>query len=234
MEQLIGVQRELPSIAAARLREMIVNTGMQAGDRCPSESELMRMFGVSRSTVREAVKLLVAENVVEIRRGRGTFVTSQPGLGRDPLGLHFADQNNLLLNLLETRMVIEPQVAYLAALRATPENIQRIEGILRTFEETPDITESHAALDIRFHTAIAECTQNDVLHRVLPIICESIREGYYETVTIEGSHQRARKSHMKILEAIKNRCPEKAKSETEKHIQQTAQDAKLTLGGIER
>ncbi len=175
--------------------------------------------------------MLVAENVVEIQRGKGTFISRQPGVAKDPLGLHFADQNKLLFNLLETRLIIEPQVAYLAAQRATKKDIQMLKIIVREFECDSDPKANHAKLDIKFHTAVAQCTQNDVLHRFLPVICESIREGYYETVTIEGSQQRALKSHISIFEAIKNRLPEIAKSETEKHILQTAKDAKLKLGG---
>lgn len=93
------------------------------------------MFGVSRSTVREAIKLLIAENVVEIQRGKGTFVTLQPGLSKDPLGLEFANQKKLLDNLMETRMMIEPQIAYLAAQRATQANIDKLADIIEKFKQ---------------------------------------------------------------------------------------------------
>ncbi|MEM1485985.1 FadR/GntR family transcriptional regulator [Oscillospiraceae bacterium PP1C4] len=231
MNELISVQRELPRIAAKRLREIIVDNNMQPGDRFPSESELISMFGVSRSTIREAMKLLVAENIVDIQRGKGTFIAAQPGVVKDPLGLHFSDQQKLLQNLLETRLIIEPQIAYLATQRATQENIKALEHIVQDFKVMPDLRAQHITVDINFHTAVAQCTQNDVLHRFLPVICESIHEGYYETVTIEGSQQRALECHINIFEAIKNRLPEIARSETEKHILQTAKDAKLTLGG---
>ncbi len=231
MTEHIAAQKELPARAADRLREIIINSNMQPGDRFPSESELINMFGVSRSTIREAVKLLVAENVVEIRRGKGTFITRRPGVGKDPLGLHFADQHKLLQNLLETRMIIEPQVAYLAAQRATERDITMLEQVVQQMRDAPDPKAVHASLDIKFHSIVAQCTQNEVLHRFLPIICESIREGYYETVTIQGSQERAMESHIKILSAIKNRLPDVAKRETEKHISLTARDAKLNLGG---
>lgn len=227
----ISSKKELPAIAAERLRKIIIKKNMQPGDRFPSESELISLFGVSRSTIREAIKLLVAENVVEIRRGRGTFITRRPGLSKDPLGLHFADQHKLLQNLLETRMIIEPQVAYLAAQRATSRDIDMLERVVQQMQDAPDPKAVHAALDIQFHSLVAQCTQNEVLHRFLPIICESIREGYYETVTIEGSQERAMDSHLNILNAIKNRLPDVAKRETEKHITLTARDAKLNLGG---
>lgn len=75
----------------------------------------MERFGVSRSTVREAVKILQTEHIVDIRQGQGTFLCAMPGLAHDPLGLRFADQEELIAQLLETRLLIEPSVAALAA-----------------------------------------------------------------------------------------------------------------------
>lgn len=232
MDQLFTVQRELPVAAADRLRQMIVENNMQPGDRFPSESKLISMFGVSRSTVREAVKLLIADNVVEIRRGNGTFIASRPGVGKDPLGLHFADRNNLLQGLLETRLLLEPPVARLAAMRATMRDIAMLGETLEQMHTAHNPKAVHAELDIRFHSAVAQCTQNEVLYRFLPIVCESIREGYFETVAIDGSQDRALISHNNIFEAIKNRNPDRAQAETEQHILMTAKDAKIDLGGI--
>lgn len=99
MSEILTVTQELSVVAAKRLREMIIEKEMKSGDRLPSESALGEMFGVSRSTVREAIKLLIAENVVEIQRGKGTFVTLQPGLSKDPLGLEFANQKNCWITL---------------------------------------------------------------------------------------------------------------------------------------
>lgn len=222
---------ELPSVAADKLRKMITDQDMKPGDRFPSEAELVTLFGVGRSTVREAVKLLIAENIVEIHRGKGTFITAKPGMVKDPLGLNFTDKKLLLRNLMETRMMIEPQIAFLAAQRATPENIQKISKIMHMMQEANKKNIDYTKFDVAFHTAIAECTQNDVLHRILPIICESIREGYRETVNVEGSFQRAIVSHSNIFEAIQKGGVEEAKFETEKHLRQTLEDSKLQ-GGI--
>ncbi len=222
----IITSRELPAIAAEKLREMIAERDMKPGERFPSEAEMVEMFGVGRSTVREAVKLLIAENIVEIRRGKGTFISSKPGIVKDPLGLNFTDKKRLLANLMETRMMIEPQIAYLAAQRAKPENIQKISKIMDKMQEAENLKIDYTPYDLAFHTAIAECTQNDVLHRILPIICESIREGYRETVNVEGSFQRAIINHTKIFEAIKKGGAELAKLETERHLRQTLEDMK--------
>ena len=95
--------RKLPEQVADKLREMIIQEEMKTGSKLPAEAELMARFGVSRSTVREAVKILKTENIVDIRQGQGTFLCAMPGLGDDPLGLRFADQEELIGKLLETR-----------------------------------------------------------------------------------------------------------------------------------
>lgn len=110
----------LPMATAQKVKMMIIKRGMKPGDRLPTENELAKLFSVSRSTLREAMKFLRAENVVVIRQGSGTFVSAGTGIGEDPLGLHFTNQENLIHNLFETRMLIEPQIASLAVQRATP------------------------------------------------------------------------------------------------------------------
>ncbi len=229
----ITTTRELSMVAATKIREMILAKDMKPYDKLPSEAILMEMLGVSRSTVREAIKILIAENIVEIQRGKGTFICKNPGIGKDPLGLHFADQVNLLENLMETRLMIEPQIAYLAAQRATKKNIEALRVVIEQMQEAQFKKIDYTPYDVAFHTAVAECTQNDVLHRILPIICESIREGYVETVNVEGSFERAIISHIKIYEAIREGGAEAAKLETEKHLRQTLEDSKL-LGGFKK
>lgn len=232
MSEILTVPRELSVTAAKRLREMIVENKMQSGDRLPSESELGEMFGVSRSTVREAIKLLIAENVVEIQRGKGTFITMRPGVGKDPLGLEFANQKKLLRNLLETRMMIEPQIAALAAQRAKQENIDQLAQIIEQIKAAGSDKGNHTPYDVAFHRAVAECTQNDVLYRILPIICESIQEGYFKTANVPGSYERAIQSHINIFQAIVNKDPEAAKNETEKHLRQTMEDVNVIGGKV--
>jgi len=229
MSEILIRHKELSVAVAKRLREMIIENGMQPGHRLSNETDLAIMFGVSRSTVREAIKLLTAENVVEIQRGRGTFITLQPGLVKDPLGLDFTNQAKLLDNLLEARMMIEPEIAFLAAERANQENIVQLADIIAKVEAEGNKKGSRLPHDVAFHTAVAECSQNDVLHRILPIICESIHEGYFITANVLGSYERAIQSHISIFEAIKEKNSEKAKLETEKHIRQTMEDAKLLM-----
>lgn len=222
-------QREelLPAVTAQKVKNMIVSQKMKPGDRLPTEMVLSEMFDVSRSTLREAMKYLRAENVIVIRQGSGTFVSDWTGVGEDPLGLHFADQENLLKHLFETRMMIEPQIAGLAVERATSQNIRDLENIVQKMMKTPINDSSAADLDIQFHTAVAECTHNDVLIRVVPIINESIVRSHQATQEDAESYRRAKRSHAGILDAIKRGDSMKARYYSERHIWETLNDINI-------
>ena len=205
---------------------MIIQRNMKPGDRLPTENELAQLFGVSRSTLREAMKFLRAENVVAIRQGSGTFVSAGTGIGEDPLGLHFTDQKNLLQNLFETRMLIEPQIASLAVQRATPQDIHNLERLVKQMDEIQINSTETAEMDVQFHTAVAECTHNDVLIRVVPIINDSIRRSHFETHDNIESFRRAKRSHIGIYKAIASGDYMEAKYLSERHIWETLDDIK--------
>ena len=216
----------LPMATAQKVKTMIIQSGMKPGDRLPTETELAELFGVSRSTLREAMKFLRAENVVVIRQGSGTFVSAGTGIGEDPLGLHLTNQENLLYNLFETRMLIEPQIAGLAVERATPEDIRNLELMVAEMEQIQINSKETAEMDVRFHTAVAECTHNDVLIRVVPIINESIRRSHFDTHDDLESFKRAKRSHAAICRAIAEGNYTEAKFFAERHVWETLNDVK--------
>jgi DNA-binding FadR family transcriptional regulator len=147
-----------------------------------------------------------------------------PRIPADPLGLNYANKHKLLANLMETRMMIEPEIAFLAAERATQANLHKLGKILeRMVRESGD----HSRIDIEFHTAIAECTQNDVLGRILPIINESIYVGYTQTSDVPGSFEKAVEFHTRIFQAISRRDGELARHEIENHLRESMKDMKL-------
>lgn len=216
----------LPMATAQKVKTMIIQREMKPGDRLPTEKELTVLFGVSRSTLREAMKFLRAENVVAIRQGSGTFVSAGTGIGEDPLGLHFTDQRYLLKNLFETRMLIEPQIAGLAVQRATPSDIKNLERLVAEMDQIQINSTSTAEMDIQFHTAVAECTHNEVLIRVVPIINESIRRSHVETHNDLESFKRAKRSHRGIYKAIASGNYMEAKFLAERHVWETLNDVR--------
>lgn len=217
----------LPMATAQKVKMMIIKRGMKPGDRLPTENELANLFSVSRSTLREAMKFLRAENVVVIRQGSGTFVSAGTGIGEDPLGLHFTNQENLIHNLFETRMLIEPQIAGLAAQRATSQDISNLKRLVAEMDKLQVNSAETAEMDVQFHTTVAECSHNEVLIRVVPIIIESIRRSHVGTHDNPESFRRAKRSHAGICNAIATGNYMEAKFLAERHLWETLEDVKI-------
>jgi DNA-binding FadR family transcriptional regulator len=219
--------KELSVLTAEKVRAIIIKNNMKPGEKLPTESELIELFKVSRTTIREAMKILKAENIIEIQQGRGTFVSQKPGINGDPLGLTFSNQKDLLKALLEARLIMEPPITLLAARRATDSDLRDLEEVIHKMRVLHHHVQNSAELDLEFHTLIAKATGNDVLYRVIPIINESIMKGYGELINNVESFQKAFACHEKIFNAIKSKDFMKAKFESENHIRQTLEDLKL-------
>ena len=223
--ETIKKTRKLPEQIADKLREMIIQEEMKTGSKLPAEAELMVRFGVSRSTIREAVKILKTENIVDIRQGQGTFLCAMPGLGDDPLGLRFADQEELTGKLLEARLLIEPNVAALAAQHRKQKHLDEMKQMLDKMDNAYLHGEDYTVFDFEFHSIVARCTGNEVIERLLPTIHESIRAGYQHTRRVEGSYQRASQCHLEMYRAIMDKDSERARHAAQRHMIQTMHDS---------
>lgn len=217
--------RKLPEQIADKLREMIIQEEMKTGMKLPAEAELMARFGVSRSTVREAVKILQTENIVDIRQGQGTFLCAMPGLKQDPLGLRFANQQELIAHLLEMRLLIEPGVAALAAQRRQEDDLAQMKVLLDKMDNAYLHGEDYTPYDAEFHSIIARAARNGVVERLLPTIHESIQAGYHHTRRVEGSYQRASQCHQELYRAIMDHDVDRARLAAQRHMVQTMHDS---------
>lgn len=108
---------------AEKLKRMITSGEYPPNTKFPNEPALMAQLNVSRSTIREAIKLLQSNNILEIRRGVGTFVLRVPGEMEDPMSFDTIPEERKVKDLMELRLLLEPGVARLASERATPEDI---------------------------------------------------------------------------------------------------------------
>lgn len=204
---------------AEDIRTMILDNNLSPGDKLPNEIEMTSIINVSRSTIREAIKILVSTNVLEVKRGRGTFVTDNPGVSKDPLGVHFMEEDNLLLHFFEMRLIIEPSVVDLAVRRGSDDDISAIE---KAFEEVEILLRSkanHTQADIRFHNAIAKASNNPIMERIIPIINNGIEGGYTKTKDNPEVSEVVLEQHAEIMKHIKNRDAQAAKEAMERHIQ---------------
>lgn len=210
----------LPEQVSTQIKELIKNNQWEAGQKLPNEFEMAEQLSVGRGTIREAVKLLVAQNVVEIRRGCGTFVCEKPGLVDDPLGLSFmADKRQLALDMCETRLMIEPQIAVLAAARAGDEDIKKLKVLSRQVEELIYQEKDYTDADIAFHEALAACTGNQVVKQLVPIIQSGIM--LFINITKAALKHNTIEDHRQIIEAVAAHDPQRAEATMIRHIQQT-------------
>ena len=214
------------------LTEAMLNRQLRPGDKIPTEAELAESMGVGRNSIREAVKILVSRNVVEIKRGRGTFVSETPGLMDDPLGFAFMeDKKSLALDICEVRMMIEPEIAALAALRATREQVEKIEEYAKEVEELFNQGKPYLEKDILFHAEIARATGNQVTTNLMPVIQSGI--SLFIDVTDYSIANKTIVTHREVLEAIKRHDPQEASEAMKRHLENNRVQIKSLMKKME-
>jgi GntR family transcriptional repressor for pyruvate dehydrogenase complex len=150
-----------------RIREAIINRELKPGDYLPSEAELTSSLGVGKTSVREAIKMLEAMGVVEVRQGHGTFIrehASEDSIG--PLIFQLILEQATPEGLLELRLIFEPAYTLLAMRKATEEDIKRIRECLELFEKKIREKTQMAEDDLEFHRLILTCVRNPFIERI--------------------------------------------------------------------
>lgn len=214
----LSTEKRRSQEVAAHIKELIRNEKLKPGDKLPNELELCALFSVSRPTIREAVKTLASQGVLEIHRGKGTYVSQMPGIAEDPLGLDFIMSPNLRLALIQARLIIEPGVARLAAQTADDKDIEKIAACVRDMEEIVYQRKVGINVELNFHRSIAEATKNPVIIRLIPIIMDSIVKTYKDAPRTSEDHRHAFEEHRVIYEAIAARDPERSFDAMHSHL----------------
>ena len=214
----MGTQtKTLAEQVADGIMNLIQETPYKAGDKLPTEKELCERTGAGRNTVREALKILASRNVLEIRQGAGTFVSEKQGIPDDPLGFSMVnDHVKLTKDLLQVRILLEPQIAALAAQCAKEHEIKELEEILEEMEAAMKKREDYSELDTKFHTKIAQCTHNIVMENLLPVIGKGVAVFAKEVAQTE--YDRTWISHRKIFCYIRDHKPFEAEMEMQYHL----------------
>ena len=207
----------ISSQIADYLMDWIKNNGLKPGDKLPPELELTKILNTGRSSVREAIALLKSRNIVEVKRGSGTFLSESPGLIEDPLGLDFyPDKETLAKDWGIVRLIIEPSITELAAIKATPEDIAKLMESWEILTESRDDPQQHFIADSTFHELLAEATHNVVIMKLFPIIQEAIHN--FMTQTDYTHTEEIRRLHHEILKAVVTHDAAKARDTMEKLI----------------
>ena len=184
------------------------------GDKLPNENDLAGELGVSRSTLREAVKILTTNGILEIRRGKGTFVTSNTIINSGNLN----DIASGLDDLFEMRLMFEPDCAYLAAERATDEEIETICYYGEEIEKKILSGEDRTFEEQKFHESIADATHNAFVKQFMPIIFNAIKKGVVVMTKDQDVSEDNLKDDRLIMEFLKKRNPEGARTAMRLHI----------------
>jgi GntR family transcriptional regulator, transcriptional repressor for pyruvate dehydrogenase complex len=190
--------------AIGRIKAMIRSGELRPGDRLPPEKELSEALGLSRSSLREAVKALEFIRVLDVRRGDGTYVTSlTPDILLDAMSFVLdIHQDASVLELFEVRRILEPAAAAVAAVRATPADVEDLRGLLAAVRGTPSVDEL-VGHDQVFHRRIAELAGNSYLTSLLETLSsDTLRARVWRGLSDEGAVQRSLTEHRMIVEAL--------------------------------
>jgi DNA-binding FadR family transcriptional regulator len=206
--------------AIERIKEMIVSGQLRPGDRLPKEADLANRLGLSRNSLREAVRALSLVRVLDVRQGDGTYVTSlRPELLLDAVSF-LADfhRDDSVLHLLEVRRILEPAASALAAQAMSDEAIEELGQVLEELGDDPDI-ERLIATDLEFHRRIAVGSGNPVLASLIDnLSVPTVRARIWRGISQEGAAARTHEQHRAIFQAIKARQPELARSWAAVHV----------------
>jgi GntR family transcriptional repressor for pyruvate dehydrogenase complex len=210
---------------ADRIQQMIVQEALHPGDRLPGERDLAERMSVSRSVIREAMRVLKVRGLIEVRSGSGTYV-QELGLGdvSAPIGLLLSMRQvpERYGNLLEVRCTLEVAIAGVAARRATAKDVATMEAAIAASEASVADGEQFIGHDLAFHAALAVATHNELYSVLLAPIADLSFEFRMTTYRYdaEGTVNGARVHHRRILDRIKARDPEGAREAMRAHLDQ--------------
>jgi len=199
------------------IKNSLIKEELLPGDKLPSEEQLCEKFSVSRISVREAIKMLSALGVVNIKRGNGTYITKgvSPSIFNS-LVFQLILQEKSSKELAELRTMLEIGVIEVVMDKRTPEDIRRIEESVQNFEkehsrETPDI-ERLINCDLDFHLKVTESTHNSSIIRIAEAIFQLYVASFSKILYKRSSVEESIKIHKTILEGIKNRDIKKTRN----------------------
>lgn len=234
-----AIEREttLSNRVTRQIETLIVDGRLKPGDRLPSERELAQQLGVSRTVVREAVRALAAKGLLEVRSGSGTTVrkvTRDQVVG--PLNLLLQTQGGGSISfedLHQVRSILEIEIAGLAAVQATEEDLQHLEQIMHDMETAKGTPEIFAAKDAEFHHALAHTTHNPLL----VVLLDSIRDLLHDYLLLVIPRLELRQDvlpyHDQILERVAAGDEDGARQAMREHLMQIRRNHEKAFGKTE-
>jgi GntR family transcriptional repressor for pyruvate dehydrogenase complex len=215
-----------------QVEESILKGQLKPGDQLPAERELAQRFGVSRTAVREAVKTLREKGLVEAYSGRGTFVTNGTSQAiRQSLDLMIRiNQQEGSAHLAELRLVLEPEIAGLAAERIEEQLLSTMREAVVVMGRNLRDPDGYVEADLDFHLALAEAAGNPLILSLLDSIVGLLREQRSRIFNVEHGPERGQYHHKRILAAVAARDSEAAREAMRAHLKQVLEDSSTPTG----
>lgn len=226
-------------VQSSRLYEQIVEQieqsvqrgDLKPGDQLPAERELAEQFGVSRTAVREAVKALREKGLVEAYPGKGTFITSGSSnpMRQSIDRMMRSAQVDATSSLVEVREILEPEIAALAAVRATEENLNSLRKSVAVMDAAKRDPDAYIEADLDFHLELAEAAANPLILSLIDSIVGVLREQRMRIFEVEGGPDRGQYHHKRILEAMEHQDAQGAREAMRAHLRQVREDSPSAL-----
>jgi GntR family transcriptional repressor for pyruvate dehydrogenase complex len=209
---------------SARLLSLIKERRLRPGDKLPPERELAAMIEVSRPSLREALRALALMNIIEIRQGDGTYITSlEPSLLVEHLDFVFSLDDSTFLELFEARKILEAGAIALAAQRITDDEIAELEACLERSHKSVEDCQAFLQTDLELHERITEAARNPVLIRIMAAVSQLGIASRRRTTEIPGVPEQVLDDHRAIVIALKTRDPEAARQAMLQHLNKVEQ-----------
>lgn len=209
----------LVDLIVHRIEEMMLRGELTPGERLPPERDLATMLKVSRTSVRQAMAILKERGLVSTRAGSGTYAQIEVSeLLVTSMAQSLAHLKQRVLEPMEVRQLLEPQIARLAAERASDEDIRALDALAALQKSYMDEGRSFVDEDIAFHRQIATCAHNDVLIRLVDSSLLMLRDSREISLSTKSGAEISWKGHVEVLTAIKTHDSNRAYESMDHHI----------------
>ncbi len=215
------------------IKDIIRNENLKPGDRLYSEKQLSERLEVSRSSIREALRMLEVSGIIKVYQGKGVFINDQDTMVH-PVQDWVVENAESLKEHFEVRLLIEPHAASVAAQRASSKDLEILQ---KTYNDFVGFVQSGnvaraIATDGAFHLAIAKATRNRTLIVLMRTMEQTLNEGWYASLHVPGRLDSSIAEHFELLQAIEAKDSVLAASTMEKHLNKAISDIQQFFGAM--
>jgi len=213
------------------LKRVLEEKTFSPGDKFFSENELTAKFGVSRSSIREALRLLEVAGFVKVQHGKGIFVSDSSLAGQKAFEKWLDENETSLAEHFEIRLIIDPKAAASAAKKADEGDIKKLREICARFKKAFEAgnTADIINLDEQFHLSLAKSTKNRTLYMIMKTMTQSLPEGWISSLHVPGRIEKTIKEHCGIVDAIEDRNMLHAGQRMAEHLTNALNDIRASM-----